>query len=72
MLHKQQVWTNSEILTYRPFPTMQRERKERNNTKAITHSNKSNNKYTLSSDNLTIYTGYQCEGYEVIEVDMYI
>ena len=27
MLRKQQVWTNSDMLTYWPFPTMQRERK---------------------------------------------
>jgi hypothetical protein len=33
-------------------------------------------KYTMSNDNLAIYTGYQhrvnVQGYEVIEVDMYI
>jgi hypothetical protein len=35
-----------------------------------------NNKYTMSNDNLAIYTGYEClvdvQGYGEIEVDMYI
>jgi hypothetical protein len=34
------------------------------------------NKHTMSNDNLAIYTGYQyrvhVQGYEVIEVDMYM
>jgi hypothetical protein len=33
------------MLTYGPFPTMQREKKMK--------------KYTISKDNLSIYTGYQ-------------
>ena len=33
MLRKQQVWNNSEMLTYGPVPTMQRERKLRSNRK---------------------------------------
>ena len=51
------------MLTYRPFPT----REKKNNTR---------NKYTMINDNLAIYTGYQyrvhVQGYEVIEVDMYM
>ena len=52
------------MLTYGPFPTMQREK----------HDN-TRNKYTMSNYNLAIYTGYQycvdVQGYEVIEVGMY-
>jgi hypothetical protein len=37
---------------------------------------KGSNKYTMSKDNLAMYTGYQyrvdVQGYEVIEVDVYI
>ena len=43
MLHKQQVLTNSEMLSYGPFPTMQRERKQRNNRK-VKRNNTSNNR----------------------------
>jgi hypothetical protein len=55
------------MVTYAPFPTMQREKKEI--VKIIAR-----NKYTMSNNNLAIYTGYQYQvdvhGYEVIEVDM--
>jgi hypothetical protein len=54
-------------MTYGPFPTMLGEKKINSNTR---------NKYTMSNDNLAIYTGYQnqvdVQGYKVIEVDVYI
>lgn len=39
--------TNSEMLTHGPFPIMQRKKKMNNNTR---------NKYTITNDNLAIYT----------------
>jgi hypothetical protein len=55
----------------RPFPTIQNERRKRNDRKV-----KLLIRYTMSNDNLAIYKGYQyrlhVQGNEVIEVDVYI
>ena len=50
MLCKQQV-TTGEMLTYGPFPTMQREKYRKNND--------TRNIYAMSKDSLAIYREYQ-------------
>jgi hypothetical protein len=59
------------MLSCGSFPTMQRE-KVGNNIK----NNTTWNKYTISNENLSIYTDLvlvlHVQGYKVIEVDMYI
>jgi hypothetical protein len=66
---------DSEMITYRPIPTMQ-SNFFLNIIKVLTCNNTSYNKYTMRYDNLAPYTGYQyrddVQGYEVVEIDMYV